>query len=179
MDNLLEIQVLYKYYANERITPVFLGDEELFSLSYEEFRRRLQREIPHIGKLNESYRLSVIQQDRSEIDISPKYFQSQIAKLINTGLKTIIIRASPNESPLHVNETTKSVATHLETSTQSRPIKRRLDLVQDQPLENAKSIQVCPTAFVIKRTACQIFDVVTVTIVKVTLNCHERYVDIY
>ena len=33
MDNLPEIQVVYNYYCNNRITPIFVGNEDLLSLT--------------------------------------------------------------------------------------------------------------------------------------------------
>ena len=113
----------------------------MLSLSYEEFYCRLLREVQHLRKLSssESLRLIVLKQDRSEIDIiSPKYFQSQMTKLIDTGSKTIVIRVTVNESPLNV---TLKVNSKCETSSQSKS-KRRLELMGNQQPESVCSRKV-------------------------------------
>ena len=41
--------------------------------------------------------------DRLDIDISAKYFNSQIARLSNNGMRTINVRVTGTESPPVVN----------------------------------------------------------------------------
>jgi hypothetical protein len=80
MDNLPEIQGVYNYYCNNQITPIFIGDD---------FFSRVE-ELHQLSE--ESMRLIIVEPDRPEIDLSSKYFKSQIMRLLNTGKKTIVIR---------------------------------------------------------------------------------------
>ena len=48
----------------------------------------------------ESLRMILTEENRPEIDLSQKYFKSQITRLLNKGLQTIVIRVAANESPL-------------------------------------------------------------------------------
>jgi hypothetical protein len=89
MDNLPEIQVVYNYYCNNQITPIFIGNEDLVSLTYDDFFSCVE-ELHQLSE--ESMRLIIVEPDRPEIDLSSKYFKSQIMRLLNTGKKTIVIR---------------------------------------------------------------------------------------
>ncbi len=129
-NNCAEIHFEYKYYSKNRITPLFIGNDELLGLSYDGFYSRMLSEVPHIAKLaatpSETLRLILVEGNRSEIDLSPKYFKSQMTRQLNKGLKTIVIRVVTSESPLVAQPTTSKVA----ISDHPRS-KRRLDLVQN------------------------------------------------
>ena len=101
MDDLVEIQLQYDYYCKSRITPIFMSKEDLLRLTYDNFLSRVLAEIPHIAKTNAaaSFRLSIVEPDRPDIDISVKYFNSQITRLLNNGMRTINIRVTGTESP--------------------------------------------------------------------------------
>ena len=108
MDNIIEIQFDYLYYSKRRVTPLFISTDELLSYSYDGFCSRMLQEVPHIAKMllpAESLRMILAEENRPEIDLSHKYFQSQIARLVNKGLKTIVIRIAANESPLPAQPT--------------------------------------------------------------------------
>ena len=62
-------------------------------------------EVPDIKKTNAaaSFRLSIVEPDRLDIDISAKYFNSQIARLLNNGMRTINVRVTGTKSPPVVN----------------------------------------------------------------------------
>ena len=85
------------------VTPVFVSVDELLSFTYDEFYSRMLQEVPHIAKMvlpAESLRMILTEENRPEIDLSQKYFKSQITRLLNKGLRTIVIRVAANESPL-------------------------------------------------------------------------------
>ena len=61
------------------------------------------QEVPHIAKMvlpAESLRMILTEENRTEIDLSQKYFKSQITRLLNKRLQPIVIRVAANESPL-------------------------------------------------------------------------------
>jgi hypothetical protein len=101
---LFDIQFDYQYYSKDRITPLFIGNDELLALSYDGFYSRMLSKVPHIAKVaptpSDSLQLILVEENRSEIDLSPKYFKSQMMRLLNKGLKTIVICVVANESPL-------------------------------------------------------------------------------
>ena len=105
MDDLVEIQLQYDYYCQSRITPIFISKEDLLCLTYDDFLSRVLAEVPHITKTNAaaSFHLSIVESDRPDIDISPKYFNSQITRLLNNGMRTINVRVTGTESPPVVN----------------------------------------------------------------------------
>lgn len=78
MDNFIEIQFDYQYYSKNRIAPLFIGNDELLALSYDGFYSRMLSEVPHIAKVapmpSDSFWLILIEENRPEIDLSPKYF---------------------------------------------------------------------------------------------------------
>ena len=65
---------------------------------------RMISEIPQIVKVaatpSEPLRLLLVEENRSEIDLLPKYFKSQMMRILEKVLKTIVIRVIANESPL-------------------------------------------------------------------------------
>ena len=79
MDDRVEIQLQYDYYCKSRITPIFMSKEDLLRLTYDNFLSRVLAEILHIVKTNAaaSFRLSIVEPDRPDIDISVKYSSSK------------------------------------------------------------------------------------------------------
>ena len=141
MDNLVEIQIEYKYYCNNRITPIFISNEDLVSLAYDDFFSRVVGEVPYLAKVAsnaESLRLIIAEPDRPEIDISSKYFKSQIMTLLNKGLKTIVVRVAVNESPLN---SLPASTVQKYASSENVKSKRRLNLLENNDAENISSVQ--------------------------------------
>ena len=102
MDNIIEIHFDYLFYSKQRVTPIFISTDELLSFTYGEFYSRMLQEVPHIAKsvlLAESLQMILVQESRPEIDLSHKYFMSQITRLLNKGLQTIVIRVVANATP--------------------------------------------------------------------------------
>lgn len=129
MDNFIEIQFDYQYYSKNRITPLFIGNDELLALSYDDFYSKMLNEVPHLAKITatpcEQLRMIVVEESRPEIDLSPKYFKSQMARLLNKGLQTIVIRVVASESPLVAQQSKVTISDNPRS-------KRRLDLVEKQ-----------------------------------------------
>ncbi len=77
--SVVQIKVVYSSYSTERVTPIFLSEEELLELNYDAFKRKIVNDIPHIGKATdvETLRLTVMDQGY-HLDISSAYFQHQI-----------------------------------------------------------------------------------------------------
>ena len=57
--SLVKVKIIYHYYATKRVTPIFMMEEDLMSLSYDEFRTRLITEVPHLEKMSSSLRLVI------------------------------------------------------------------------------------------------------------------------
>ena len=148
MDNLIEIQFDYTYYSKHHHlskwkTPSFIDNEELLALSYDGFYSRMLSEVPHIAKVaatpSDQLRLILVEENRPEIDLSPKYFKSQMMRLLNKGLKTITIRVVASESPLVLkgNPATSKEPAKIEVSNKANVrSKRRLDLNQNSNASN-------------------------------------------
>ena len=47
--SLVQIKVIYDYYSSKRVTPFFIGEEELLEYDFEAFKERLVREVPHLA----------------------------------------------------------------------------------------------------------------------------------
>ena len=75
--SLVKVKIIYDYYATKRVTPIFMLEEDLMSLTYDEFKTRLLTEVPHLEKMGSSLRLIVLEDD-AEIDLSSSYFNFQI-----------------------------------------------------------------------------------------------------
>ena len=58
----IEIKIEYSYYSTKRITPVYIVEEELMSLEYSKFVKRIVNKLPHLQRMN-SLRLSVIEDE--------------------------------------------------------------------------------------------------------------------
>ena len=78
--SLVKIKIFYDYYSNKRGTPLFITEEELVSLRFDEFKARLFAEVPYLNKMATSLRLAVIK-GNLEVDLSPIYFNYQIKGL--------------------------------------------------------------------------------------------------
>ena len=48
--SLVQIKVLYNYYSTKRVTPVYILHEELENFSFEEFKSRMTKDVPHLCK---------------------------------------------------------------------------------------------------------------------------------
>ena len=48
----IEIKIEYSYYSTERITPLYIVEEELMSLEYSKFVERIVNEVPHRQRMN-------------------------------------------------------------------------------------------------------------------------------
>ena len=55
--SLVKINVLYDYYATKRVTVVFVPEEDLLSKSFDEFKKRLLNEVPHLSKMAASFQV--------------------------------------------------------------------------------------------------------------------------
>ena len=100
MDNIIEINFDYLYYSKRRVTPVFISMDKLLALTFDGFYTKMLQEVPCIAKMaipSESLRMILTEENRPEIDLSQKYFNSQITRLVNKGLQTIVIRIAANE----------------------------------------------------------------------------------
>ena len=51
---LVQIKVVYSYYSTERVTPIFVSEEELLDLNYDTFKWKIVKEIPHLGKITDT-----------------------------------------------------------------------------------------------------------------------------
>ena len=123
--SLVKIIVIYDYYSNKRVTPIFFREEELVYLSFDEFKARLFNEVPYLNKIATSLRLAIIDENL-EVDLSPNYFNFQIKGVLEKE-KTITVRAIVFDSPgLPTQELLKKKST-----IQSRA-KRSLNLLEEQ-----------------------------------------------
>ena len=73
MMSVVKVKVICDYYATKRVTPIFMMEEELMNLPYDEFKTRLTTEVPHLQKMSSSLRL-VILEDDVEVDLPSSYF---------------------------------------------------------------------------------------------------------
>ena len=84
---------------------LWISKEDLLCLTYDNLLSRVLAEVPRITKINAvaSFRLSIVEPDHPDIDISPKYFNSQITRLLNNGMRTINVGVTHTKSPPVVN----------------------------------------------------------------------------
>ena len=68
--SLVKINILYDYHATKRVTIVFVTEEELLSESFDEFKKWLLNEIPHLSKIAASLRLTVLQVQSRRVTMS-------------------------------------------------------------------------------------------------------------
>ena len=81
--SVVQVKIVYSYYSAERVTPIFLNEEELLGLSYEAFKWKSVNEIPHLSKTTDMEMLWLTVLDEGyQVDISPAYFQHQIKGIL-------------------------------------------------------------------------------------------------
>ena len=124
MDNLTEIRVEYNYYNKNRVTPIFITSDDLSSLTFDGFYELILKEVPHLKKISSevvALRMAIVDEG-NEIDISAKYFSSQIHSFLNKGMKIISVHVTVAESPVPVCTATSVGKVHnsKEVPSQSR-----------------------------------------------------------
>jgi hypothetical protein len=129
MDNVTEIRVEYNYYNKNRVTPIFITNDDLLLLTFEGFYGLVLKEVPHLKKISSeavALRMTIVDEGNSEVDISIKYFSSQIRSFLNKGMKIIFVRVSVAESPVAAN--TSFSAGKVRESNEVFQSRRRLNL---------------------------------------------------
>lgn len=99
--SLVQVKVVYSYYSTERITPLYINEDELFECNYEDFKTRVVNEIPFLRKTCQSTALRLTVLDNGhQVDISPTYFPVQMkAVLQNQQNSTIQVKVINFNSP--------------------------------------------------------------------------------
>ena len=64
--SVVQVKIVYSYYSAERVTPIFLNEEELLGLSYEAFKWKIVNEIPHLSKTTDMDMLRLTVLDEAE-----------------------------------------------------------------------------------------------------------------
>ena len=85
------------------------------------------KEVPYIAKMSTSagfLRMSFVDEDGPDVDLSPKYFSKQMSRRVDKGIETILIHVAANESPLVAQAHKSRVHSH---DSEKPPSKRRLD----------------------------------------------------
>lgn len=78
--SLIQIKVVYNYYSSTRITPIYILEEELQNSSFEVFKSRVIKDIPHLAK---AFSLRwTIDDDGLDVDLSPGYFNIQMRGIL-------------------------------------------------------------------------------------------------
>lgn len=111
MDNVTELRIEYKYYNKNRATPIFIANDDLLSLTFEGFYGLVLKEVPHLNKISSesvALRMAIVDEDNSEVDISTKYFSSQMFSFLNKGMKIISVHVAVAESPVAPSNTSVS-----------------------------------------------------------------------
>ena len=75
--SLVQIKVINDYYSSKRVTPFFIGWEELLEYDFQVFKERLLKEVPHLAKITSlsAAPLRITMNDeKNEVDLSPVYF---------------------------------------------------------------------------------------------------------
>ena len=99
---LVQMKVVYSYYSTERVTPIFVSEEELLDLNYDAFKWEIVKEIPYLGKITDTTTLRLTVLDHSyQVDILPAYFQHQIKGVLERtySTKAIEFKAVVFDSP--------------------------------------------------------------------------------
>jgi hypothetical protein len=94
--DLIQIKVTYNYYSSKRVTPAYMREEELVNFSFDQFKMRILKEVPHLTKAV-SLRWTV-NEDEVQVDLSPLYFNYQVRGLLQKE-KNIKINVIEFESP--------------------------------------------------------------------------------
>jgi len=99
--SLVQIKVIYDYYSSKRITPFYIGEEELLEYDFQAFKERLVREVPHLAKitsLSAAPLCITMNDEENEVDLSPVYFTFQFKEMLSKA-KNITLQAFTFESP--------------------------------------------------------------------------------
>ena len=99
--SLVQIKVIYDYYSSKRVTPFFIGEEELLEYDFQAFKERLVKEVPHLAKITSlsAAPLRITMNDeKNEVDLSPVYFTFQFKEMLSKA-KNITLQAFTFESP--------------------------------------------------------------------------------
>lgn len=135
--SLIQIKVSYSYYSSKRTTPVCLVEDELEKYTFDEFRQRIIKDVPHLAKAV-SLRWTV-DDDSLEVDLSPIYFNFQIKTLLVKG-KAININVIEFDSPAASTSSSgkdtvisnSNVVSRQSTCNKSKQTRTRRSLVLDQ-----------------------------------------------
>lgn len=136
MDNLTELRIEYKYYNKVRATPIFIANDELLSFTFNEFYGLVLNEVPYLQKITSelmALRFAILDENNSEVDISNKYFSSQMFSFVNKGMKVISIRVAVSESPIAAGSSSMSAAPKVRSSNEVPQSKRCLNLQNTVP----------------------------------------------
>ena len=120
--SLIQIKVVYNYYSSERITPIYILEEELQNPSFEAFKTRVIKDIPHLAKAT-SLRWT-IDDDGLDVDLSPGYFNIQMRGIL-TKEKSIRTNAIEFELPI-VSTLSSNQATDKYSSTDDKQPKQNI-----------------------------------------------------
>jgi hypothetical protein len=134
MNNLIDINVEYSYYSTTRRTPIYVNNEKLLTLNYDDFISLMIHEIPYLGKIQSPLRCCVKDCDDNEIDLSPKYIVHQMNRLLQSGMNTLNVRVFESESPLpSANKTVYKTGSTItrpveQANANNRPVDRTITL---------------------------------------------------
>lgn len=143
MDNLTEIRVEYNYYTKNRVTPIFIANDKLLSLTYEGFYKLLLKEVPHLTKMSHEdviLRMTIVDEAGSEVDVSTKYFVSQIRSFLNKDMKIISVRVTAAESPVTANIKTGLSVNTIKPDGAIPQSRRCLNLINQSNITNIAGI---------------------------------------
>ena len=152
--SVVQVKIVYSYYSAERVTPIFLKEEELLGLSYEAFKWKIVNEIPHLTTDMDMSRLTVLDEGY-QVDISPAYFQHQIKGILEKHatkaieVKALVFQSPGVASPPRKEINTSNVALSSPVSKKKLPC-RSLNMVLKQSLiesgsENTQQTRNPPT----------------------------------
>ena len=143
MDNLTEIRMEYNYYTKNRVTPIFIANDKLLSLTYEGFYKLLLKEVPHLMKMSHEdviLRMTIVDEAGSEVDVSTKYFVSQIRSFFNKDMKIISVRVTAAESPVTANIKTGLSVNTIKPDGAIPQSRRCLNLINQSNITNIAGI---------------------------------------
>ena len=134
------ITIQYNYYSTKRVTPVYILHEELENFSFEEFKSRMTKDVPHLCKAT-SLRWTV-EDDDLEVDLSPSYFNVQIRGILQKG-NIIKVNAIQFESPAACTSSQNQEASSKCNSSKDHVVHRtqaRRELLIEQVASTLQSI---------------------------------------
>ena len=116
--------IVLSYYFTNRVTPVYIFEEELMSLEYSKFVEHIVNEVLHLRRMN-SLRLTVKEDETVDVvDLSRKYFSLQMNALLDKGSKSIRIRVFEFASPAVDNGIDHRIENMAETGAEDRELTR-------------------------------------------------------